>query len=116
MPQVRLTFLLAIALVSAGCGYGSHNYMNGGGNPHVAQLSPSSATSGGMAFTLTITGTGFGADSVVYWGTSPLTTMYATSTQVSADVSATDIANAGSVQVYVHSGGANSNAVTFMIQ
>ena len=115
MPRVGFTLLLAIALLFGGCGYGSH-YMNGGGNPHIAQLSPGSATSGGMAFTLTITGTGFGVDSVVYWGMSPLTTMYATSTQVSADVPATDIANAGSVQVYVHSGGANSNAVMFTIQ
>jgi hypothetical protein len=90
--------------------------MTGNGNPHIAQLAPGSATSGGMAFTLTITGTGFGADSVAYWGTTPLTTAYASMTQVTADVSMADIANPGSVQVYVHSGGVNSNAVTFTIQ
>jgi IPT/TIG domain len=116
MSRISFTLLLAVALISAGCGYSSRNYMNGNGNPRIAQLAPSSTTSGGMAFTLTLTGMGFGADSVVYWGTTPLTTAYASTTQVTADVPQANIANPGSVQVYVHSGGVNSNAVTFMIQ
>jgi hypothetical protein len=116
MSRISLAFLLAVGLISVGCGYSSRNYMNGNGNPHIAQLTPNSATSGGMAFMLTITGTGFGADSVAYWGTTPLTTAYASMTQVTADISMADIANPGSVQVYVHSGGVNSNAMTFTIQ
>ncbi len=115
MSRIGFGLLLGLVLLATGCGYG-HNYMNGNGNPRITQLTPSSTTAGGAAFTLTITGTGFGADSVVYWDTMPLTTAYASTTQVSAAVPATDIANMGSVQVYVHSGGANSNAETFTIQ
>jgi len=43
-------------------------------------------------------------------------TAYDTTGRVTADITAVDIMNTGSVQVYVHSGGTNSNAVTFTIQ
>ena len=36
--------------------------------------------------------------------------------QVKANITAADIMNVGMVQVYVHSGGANSNSMTFTIQ
>jgi hypothetical protein len=52
----------------------------------------------------------------VYWGTATRTTTYVSASQVTADVTEEDVMNPGSVQVYVHSGGANSNAVTFTIQ
>jgi len=115
----RISFgvlLLSITLMGAGCGYGSHNYMNGNGMPRIAQLSPSNTPAGGSAFTLTITGTGFGTDALVYWGTATRTTTYNSASQITAEITAADIMNAGSVQVYVHTGGANSNAMTFTIQ
>jgi len=116
MSRISWGFLLAIALMGAGCGYGSHNYMNGTGMPQITQLSPSGTPHGEAAFTLTVEGSGFGTDSLVYWGTTTRTTTYDTTSQVTADITAADIMNAGTVQVYVHSGGANSNAVTFTIQ
>jgi trimeric autotransporter adhesin len=116
MSRISCILLLAVTSISAGCGYGSHNYMGGNGMPAVTQLSPSSTAAGGQGFTLTVTGTGFGTDSLVYWGTTPRMTTYATTTQVTADITAADIMNAGTVQVYVHSGGANSNAMTFTMQ
>ncbi|MBZ5663782.1 MAG: IPT/TIG domain-containing protein [Acidobacteriia bacterium] len=116
MSRISLGLLLAITLMGAGCGYGSHNYMNGNGTPQITQLSPSSTPAGGSAVTMTIEGSGFGTDSLVYWGTTTLTTTYDTANQVTADIPAADIMNAGTVQVYVHSGGANSNAMTFTIQ
>jgi hypothetical protein len=39
-----------------------------------------------------------------------------TTAQVTASVPASDIMNTGTVQVYVHTGGANSSAITFTIQ
>ena len=102
--------------MGAGCGYSSHNYMNGNGTPKITQLSPSSATANSGAFVLTVSGTGFGTDSLVYWGTTTRATTYVTTSQVTADITAADIMNAGTVQVYVRSGGANSNAMTFTIQ
>jgi trimeric autotransporter adhesin len=116
MLRISLGLLLAITLLGAGCGYGSRNYMNGSGTPNITQLTPGSATAGGPAFALTVSGTGFGTDSLVYWGTTTRATTYNTSTQVTANVTMADIMNAGTVQVYVHSGGANSNAMTFTIQ
>ena len=116
MTRIVLGILLAVTVGGMGCGYGSHNYMNGNGAPHIAQLSPATMAPGGQGFTLTIEGTGFGTDSIVYWGTTTRTTAYDSATQVTADIAATDIANTGMVQVYVHSGGTNSNAMTFTIQ
>ena len=116
MSRINLGVLLVITLMGAGCGYGSHNYMNGNGMPQITQLSPSSTTAGGPTFTLTIEGTGFGTDSLVYWGTTTRTTTYDSASQVKAEITAADIMATGTVQVYVHSGGANSNAMTFTIQ
>ncbi|SPF34729.1 hypothetical protein SBA1_1320012 [Candidatus Sulfotelmatobacter kueseliae] len=114
ISRISLGLLLAITLMGAACGY-SHNYMNGTGMPTVTQLSPSSTVAGGAAFTLTVQGSGFGTDSLVYWGTTTRATTYDSASEVTADITAADIMNAGSVQVYVHSGGANSNAMTFTI-
>jgi hypothetical protein len=114
MSRISLGLLLAITLLGPACGY-SHNYMNGTGMPKVTQLSPSSAVAGGAAFTLTVQGSGFGTDSLVYWGTTTRATTYDSASEVTADITAADIMNSGSVQVYVHSGGANSNAMTFTI-
>jgi IPT/TIG domain len=114
MSRIRLGLLLAITLMGPACGY-SRNYMNGTGMPKVTQLSPSSTAAGGAAFTLTVQGSGFGADSLVYWGTTTRMTTYVSASQVTADITDADIMNSGSVQVYVHSGGANSNTMTFTI-
>jgi len=116
MSRISLGLLLAITLMGAGCGYSSHNYMNGNGTPTITQLAPSSTTANSGAFVLTVNGTGFGTDSLVYWGTTTRATTYVTTSQVSANITDADIMNAGMVQVYVHSGGANSNAMTFTIQ
>jgi hypothetical protein len=116
MTRIGLGVLLIFTLLAAGCGYGSHNYMNGNGNPAITSLAPNSATAGGAAFVLTVKGSGFSTDSLVYWGTSTRTTTYMSATLVTADITADDIMNAGMVQVYVHSGGTNSNTVSFSIQ
>jgi hypothetical protein len=116
MSRIGLGLLLAIASLGAGCGYGSHNYMNGNGMPKITQLTPASTPANGPAFALTVEGTGFGTDSLVYWGTTTRVTTYGTTTQVTANITMADIMNAGTVQVYVRSGGANSNAMTFTIQ
>jgi len=115
MSKICAVVLLALMLVGTGCGYSSRNYMNGGAL-RVTGLMPNSAMHGGNAFNLVVNGTGFGTDSVVYFGTTPRTTTYTSTTQVMAEIPAADIANMGPVQVYVHTGGANSNAVTFTTQ
>ncbi len=116
MTRIRCVLLLGILLLTAGCGYSSRNYMNGNGMPNITQLTPQSAMAGEAAFVLDVIGTGFGTDSVVYWGGMTRMTAYVSTTQVKANITAADITNAGTVPVYVHSGGANSNSVNFTIQ
>ena len=114
--KMRLTALWFVPLLMVGCGYGSKNYnpgMTGGATaPTIATLSPSSAMHGGSGFTLTINGGNFGTDAAVYWNGAAQGTMYVTGNQVTA----TDIMNAGTVPVYVRSGGQNSTPVNFDVQ
>jgi hypothetical protein len=55
-------------------------------------FSPASATANGAGFTLTVTGANFTAKSVVLWNGAVRTTTYASSTQLTAAISAADLA------------------------
>jgi hypothetical protein len=67
-----------------------------------------------VAFTLTVNGTGYIPSSTVYWGTVKLTTQYVNATQLTASVTAADIAVAGVMDITVQTptpGGGTSNAL-----
>jgi hypothetical protein len=86
--------------------------------PTLASLVPSSATAGGAAFSLAVYGTNFISGSIVRWGGADRTTTYSSSTQLTASITAADIATGGTVAVTVFNpapGGGSSNAVTFNI-
>jgi uncharacterized protein (TIGR03437 family) len=86
--------------------------------PTVAGLNPSSATAGGAAFTLTVNGTGFVNGSAVRWNGANRTTAFVSATQLTAAITAADIATAGAASVTVVNsapGGGTSNAVNFPI-
>jgi uncharacterized protein (TIGR03437 family) len=71
---------------------------------------------GSPAFTITVNGSGFVSGATVQWNASPLTTGFVNSTQLTAQVPASDIAAAGSASVTVlNPGSAASNALTFSI-
>jgi hypothetical protein len=72
-------------------------------------------TAGGQGFVLTINGTGFGTSSQVYWNGISHNSTYVTANQLTAMITASDIAQAGTIPVYVHSNGVNSNTVSFTI-
>jgi hypothetical protein len=81
-------------------------------------LSPSSTAPGGPGFTLTVTGTGFVAGSVVNWNGSPRATVFASSSKLTASVPQTDIASAGTSSVTVVNpgpGGGASNSLPFQV-
>jgi hypothetical protein len=71
--------------------------------PVLTSISPTSATAGGSAFTLTVDGANFvnGPNSVVQWNGSALNTTYVSSTQLTAAVPASDIAAGGAFPVTV---------------
>src|SRR2546427_1474363 len=86
--------------------------------PVLGALSPSSATAGGAAFTLTVNGTNFVASSVVRWNDSNRTTTFVSGTELRAAIPASDVALAGSAQVTVFDFlpiGETSNTLTFTI-
>src|SRR5437016_2429216 len=86
--------------------------------PVLGALSPSSATAGGAAFTLTVNGTNFVASSVVRWNDSNRTTTFVSGTELRAAIPASDVALAGSAQITVFDFlpiGETSNTLTFTI-
>jgi hypothetical protein len=119
MFRIGLLFLATLVLLGlvpfTGCGYSSHS-MGRSGSPSIASLSPNMANANDPTFMLTVTGSGFGTDTVVYWNGTALPSMYGTATTVTATVSAMDVLNAGMFPVYVRSGGNNSNMLNFTVQ
>jgi hypothetical protein len=86
--------------------------------PATTGLSPASTTAGGAAFTLTINGSSFVNGSTVQWNGTSRSTTYVSATQLTAAITAADIATAGSASVTVFTpapGGGTSNAQTFTI-
>jgi hypothetical protein len=80
--------------------------------PTITSVSPTSATAGGIAFTLTVTGTNFIPASVVDWNGGARTTTYKSSTSLLAAIQASDIATAGTAAITVASFGANGGVAT----
>ena len=86
--------------------------------PFTISLSPSSATIGGAAFTLTINGSNFVGASQVYWNNIILVIVSQNATQIQATVPTADITAIGTASVTVVNlapGGGTSNPQTFTI-
>ena len=86
--------------------------------PTITSLSPASATAGDPAFTLTVNGTNFVSGSTVHWNDAARTSTFVSSTQLTAAITAADVATAGTVNVTVVNpapGGGTSNALPFAI-
>ena len=84
----------------------------------LSSISPMSANAGGTAFTLTATGTNFETGFVVQWNGVTRPTTYVSTTQLTALISAIDLATAGTAQVTVFNpapGGETSNPLIFTI-
>ena len=86
--------------------------------PAAASLSPAAAIAGDPGFTLTIKGTGFVYESVVRWNGSDRPTTFVSTNEITADISAADLASTGTAQVTVFSpgpGGGTSSSHTVPI-
>jgi len=118
---MRLLGILLLACAMIGCGYGSRNYnpgmtAGGAGAPTMSAMSPNSAMMGGPGFSMTVNGSNFGTDAVVYWNMTAMPTTYISANQLMANIPATDLMSAGMIPVYVRSGGRNSNSINFNVQ
>jgi len=129
LTWILVLLCLALWQVSAGCGGG------GSGSslsnppppppppasnpvPAIISLSPNQATVGGVAFTLTVTGQNFVSSSAVWWNGVAIPTTFVTSSELQAQITAADIASAGSASVSVTTpmpGGGNSGPAEFTI-
>jgi trimeric autotransporter adhesin len=108
--------ILIIGLLAGCSGGGGDKHKNP--IPVLTALSPTTATAGGPAFTLTVTGSGYVSGSVVLWNGAARPTTYVSRTQISAAIAASDIASAGTAQVSVRNpspGGGTSGLVTMPI-
>jgi uncharacterized protein (TIGR03437 family) len=84
--------------------------------PTASLISPNSAIAGGPAFTLNVTGANFVNGSVVRWNGSDRATTTVSPTQLTAAITAADIATAGAANITVFNpapGGGVSGALTF---
>lgn len=86
--------------------------------PMISSLSPSSSSATDTAFTLLINGANFLPTSTVYFGGQPQPTTFVSSSQLSAAIPASEIANGGTAIVFVFSplpGGGASTSVEFPV-
>jgi hypothetical protein len=86
--------------------------------PVLTSIAPAQAYTGGAAFTLTVTGTGYLATSVIDWNGTNLPTIFVSGQQLTASVPASALAQAGNSQVAVFTpapGGGNSVAQVFAV-
>src|SRR5947207_1352540 len=67
--------------------------------PSLSTLSPSSVTVGSATFKLSIIGNNFVTGSVIQWNGSSRPSAFASSTQLTASISASDVASVGTAQV-----------------
>jgi trimeric autotransporter adhesin len=112
---ILLLSAVLLCLLIVGCGYGSnYNAMNGA-VPKINQLTPQNVIASSGAFTLTIAGSGFTSGSIVYWNTTALAPTVNSASQLTLPISAAMVANAGSVSIYVHTSGGNSNMMMFNV-
>ena len=86
--------------------------------PTLASISPTSALAGGVAFTLTATGTNYVSGAKINWNGTALVTTFVSSISLTATVPGADIKNAGTATVTVTNpapGGGTTGGKTFNI-
>jgi 6-phosphogluconolactonase len=123
---MRMLVILGIVSLAflAGCGGGTTSQSLNNQlrppppQPSISSITPTSATVGGPAFTLAVNGSNFVSSSVVRWNGSDRPTAFVNSSEIHAQISASDIAATGSAAVTVINpapGGGTSSAVNFSI-
>jgi hypothetical protein len=85
------------------------------GAPNIMRLAPTTVAAGTQGFKLTVDGSAFASNAVVYWAGMAQPTMFVSANQLVATIPASQIAFPATIQVYVRSGNRNSNAMNFMV-
>jgi hypothetical protein len=111
---------LPITVVNPGPGGGTSNAVDLGIIYAVPTLATAIPDSGlvGSAFTVTVTGTGFGTGSRVQWNGQDRPTTFVSATRLTADIPASDVPGAAVATLAVRSpapGGGTSNSILFRV-
>ncbi len=113
------TFPVTVTNPSPGGGTSTAvNFTVNNPRPTITSLSPSSGTAGSAAITLTLNGTNYVSTSVVNWAGAARTTTFVSATKLTATITATDLATAGTFKVTVTNpspGGGTSAASNFPV-
>jgi hypothetical protein len=128
VSAMLLLAVVFLSVTSLGCGgysSGSGSNVMAAGSPSIAgPLVPNIATAGSGEFTLTVNGSGFVNQSVIYWNATAHTTQFMTSGQLTTSITPAEVMTAGTVSVYVRNPGGTysnqmpsvSNTVDFTVQ
>ncbi len=111
--SLPIWILLAAAIFLPSCGGVVNNP-----TPYLTSISPSSINAGQPGFTLTVNGSGFAPQSLVYWNGSAISTIFLTTNQLQAEIPSSFISTPGSALIEVQTpqpGGGITITLTFTI-
>ena len=113
-----LGIILSLLILAQACGTSSPGMNQPNPVPAISTLSPSSATAGAAAQTLTINGSNFLSSSTVTYNAVAHTATFVSATELTIQLSASDQAAAGTYAVVVTNpspGGGTSNSANFTV-
>jgi hypothetical protein len=103
MKTLSTVLLAAVCAFTLACGYSSKATTPAvaGSMPSIAELAPDNMNSGGAAFVLTVNGSDFSSKATINWNGTAQTTTYVSASQLTATISASDIATPATVPITV---------------
>lgn len=81
--------------------------------PSITALTPNATPVNSVPFTMTVNGSQFGTDAIVFWNGVAQHTIAISSNQLLVSVTDADLMFTGLVKVFVRTGGINSNTMDF---
>jgi hypothetical protein len=103
MKTLSTVLLAAVCAFTLACGYSSKATTPAvaGSMPSIAELAPDNMNSGGSEFVLTVNGSDFSSKATINWNGTAQTTTYVSASQLTATISASDIATPATVPITV---------------
>jgi hypothetical protein len=113
---MRFIGFLSVVLLAVSCGNPSRTRATFNSSllpPSLMALSPSAAPANTTPFIMTVNGANFGTDAVVFWNGTPQSTRFVGPSQLLVSVTDEDLMQFGMAQVFVRTGGLNTNTLDF---
>jgi len=111
MKTVNTILLGTLIAITLACGYSKPSGSGASKMPAISNLNPPSATAGGPAFTLTVTGSNFASKATVNWNGTAQTTTAGMAGQLSISVPASAVATVVPVQITVTNPATSSGGI-----